>query len=91
MISDAVLRTEGGGYNKNDVLNKIDAYNALIYSIDEMILSDSAVNAELEKIRSMPLRKADGFLFFKGSGFSVKDTDDYIEKLEHEIISKIML
>lgn len=90
-MEDKVLRIESGGYMKTDVLTKIDAYNALIFALDEMKMSDSAVNAELERIRSMPLRKAGGFLFFKGSGFSVKDTDEYIKELEQAITRKIML
>ena len=91
MIEDATLKEEKGGYSRTDVLSKLDAYNALLFQLDEMKLSDSAVNAELERIRSMPLRKAGGFLCFKGSGFSVSDTDKYIEDLENTIREKIML
>lgn len=84
------LKTEKGGYEKKDVLAKIDAYNALITAIDDMKLSDAAVNAELERIRSMPVRKAKA-LIFGGSGFSVKDTEDYIVELEKQVLQKIML
>lgn len=84
------LKTERGGYEKKDVLAKIDAYNVLLMSIDEMKISDAAVNAELEKIRSMPMRKAKGLLF-GGSGFSVKDTEDYLVSLEKQVLQKIML
>lgn len=89
-MEEKVLRTEKGGYEKKDVLSKIDAYNSLILALDEMKLSDAAVNAELEKIRNMPLNKAKGFIF-AGSGFSVEDTDNYIKELEETIMHKIML
>ncbi|MCR5111179.1 MAG: hypothetical protein K6B38_09775 [Ruminococcus sp.] len=89
-MGEMVLRTEKGGYEKKDVLSKIDAYNTLILAIDEMRLSDAAVNAELEKIRNMPMRKAKG-LIFAGSGFSAEDTDNYIKELEETIMHKIML
>ena len=89
-MAEMVLRTEKGGYARNDVLAKVDAYNTLILAIDEMRLSDAAVNAELEKIRNMPLNKAKGFIF-AGSGFSVEDTDNYIKELEETIMHKIML
>ena len=86
-----MLNMEKGGYAMTDVLTKIDAYNALIFSLDEMKISDAAVNAELERIHSMPLRKAGGFLCFKGSGFSVSETDEYLDELEQEIFKRIML
>ena len=90
MINEAILHDERGGYNKADVLAKTDAYNVLLIALDEMRLSDSAVNVELEKIRSMPMRRTKGFIL-SAKGFSVKETDDYIAKLEQEIRSKIML
>ncbi|WP_295067717.1 hypothetical protein [Ruminococcus sp.] len=79
-----------GGYDKKDVLAKIDAYNSLILAIDEANLSDAAINAELLKIRHMPMRKAK-CLFLPCSGFSVPQTDEYIAELEKEIVNKIML
>ena len=84
------LKTEKGGYDKKDVLAKIDAYNVLLIALDEMRMSDAAVNAELEKIRSMPLRKAKG-LIFAGSGFAVRDTEDYLVSLEKQVLQRIML
>ena len=90
-MEDRVLKTESGGYIIKDVLAKTDAYNALLLSLEEMKMSDAAINAELERIHSMPLRRAGGFLCFKGSGFSVSDTDEYIEELENKIREKIML
>lgn len=86
-----VLKIEGGGYMQSDVLSKIDSYNALLIALDDIKLSDAVINAELSKIRNMPLRIAKGFLCFKGSGFSVKETDEYIEELERKVLEKIML
>ena len=79
-----------GGYDKKDVLAKTDAYNSLILAIDEANLSDAAINAELLKIRHMPMRKAE-WLFLPLSGFSIPQTDSYIAELEKEIANKIML
>ena len=79
-----------GGYDKKDVLAKTDAYNSLILAIDEANLSDAAINAELLKIRHMPLRKAK-CLFLPCSGFSIPQTDSYIAELEEMIQKKIML
>ena len=79
-----------GGYDKKDVLAKIDAYNSLILAIDEANLSDAAINAELLKIRHMPMRKAK-CLFLPASGFSIPDVDEYIRELEKEIADKVLL
>lgn len=79
-----------GGYDKKDVLAKADAYSSLIEAIDKANLSDAAINAELLKIRHMPLRKAK-CLFIPCSGFSIPQTDSYIAELEKKIANKIML
>lgn len=86
-----ILRTVNGGYNKADVLSKIDAYTVLIMTIDENLMSDAAVNAELLRIREMPLRQNKKGMIFSKSGFSIEDTDAYFEKLENEIMKKIFL
>ena len=83
---DSVL----GGYVKKDVIAKIDAYNKLINEIDGMMISDASINAELLKIRHMPLRKA-RVLFLPASGFSISQTDSFIDDLEREIADKVML
>lgn len=87
----AVLRTVKGGYNKKEVLMKADAYTSLLLAVEQGSLTDAAINAELEKIRSMPLETAKGGLFGKGSGFSQEDTDKYLAGLEEEIMSRLML
>lgn len=79
-----------GGYSKKEALAKTEAYNRLLSSIDDMKLSDAAINAELEKIRRMPLPRAK-CLFIPIKGLSVTETDEYIAKLEEEIKRKIML
>ena len=90
MGNEIYFDTVLGGYVKNDVLAKIDAYNALIDRISGMMISDAAINAELLKIRHMPLRKAK-ILFLPTSGFSVSQTDSYIDDLEREIADKVLL
>ncbi|MGN0617378.1 hypothetical protein [Ruminococcus flavefaciens] len=90
MGNEIYFDTVLGGYVKNDVLAKIDAYNALIDRISGMMISDAVINAELLKIRHMPLRKAK-ILFLPASGFSVSQTDSYIDDLKREIADKVML
>ena len=86
MILDSVL----GGYDKRDVLAKTDAYNILLLLIEEGKPSDAVINAELERIRRMPVRKAK-VLFLPASGFSIPQTEKYFSELEEEIKQKIML
>ena len=90
MGNEIYFNTVFGGYAKNDVLAKADAYNSLIMAIDNAMMSDAAINAELLKIRRMPMRKAK-CLFLPGRGFSVSETDAYISELEKEIADKILL
>lgn len=52
---------------------------------------DAAVNAELLRIREMPLRQNKKGMIFSKSGFSIEDTDAHFEKLENEIMKKIFL
>ena len=65
-----ILRTVNGGYNKADVLSKIDAYTVLIMTIDENLMSDAAVNAELLRIKEMPLRQNKKGMIFSKSGLA---------------------
>ena len=53
MGNEIYFDTVLGGYVKNDVLAKIDAYNALIDRISGMMISDAAINAELLKRSSL--------------------------------------
>ena len=82
-----VLRSEKGGYNKTDVLTKIDALNALLMMAEEGVDS-SKILPELEKVRQRPIRKEkDGF--FGTIGFAVEDTDNYIADLEGQIAAAL--
>ena len=90
MGNEIYFDTALGGYDKKDVLAKIEAYNRLIDEIDGMMISDASINAELLKIRHMPLRKAK-VLFLPASGFSVSQTNRFIEDLEKDIADKVML
>lgn len=86
MRSD-VLRSEKGGYNKTDVLTKIDALNALLMMAEEGVDS-SKIMPELEKVRQRPIsREKDGF--FGTIGFSAEDTDNYIADLEGQIAAAL--
>ena len=90
VMEKTILESALGGYSKKDVLARTDAYNSLIVLIEGGRISDAVINAELEKIRQMPVRKA-RFLFFPGPGFSVPQTEKYFSDLEKEIKQKIML
>ena len=86
MRSD-ILRSEKGGYNKTDVLTKIDALNALLMMAEEGVDS-SKILPELEKVRQRPIsREKDGF--FGTIGFSAEDTDNYIADLEGQIAAAL--
>lgn len=90
MGNEIYFDTALGGYVKKDVLAKIEAYNRLINEINGMMISDASINAELLKIRHMPLRRA-RILFLPASGFDLSQTDSFIEDLEREIADKVML
>ena len=82
-----VLRSEKGGYNKTDVLTKIDALSALLMMAEEG-MDSSRILPELEKVRQRPIsREKDGF--FGTIGFSVEDTDNYIADLEGQIAAAL--
>ena len=82
-----VLRSEKGGYNKTDVLTKIDALNALLMMAEEG-MDSSKILPELEKVRQRPIRKEKGG-FFGTIGFYVEDTDNYIADLEGQIAAAL--
>lgn len=82
-----ILRSEKGGYSKTAVLTKIDALNALL-----MAAADGAdpnvIRPQLDKVNAITLTREKGGLFGK-QGFSVEDTDDYIAKLEQQLMEKL--
>ena len=82
-----VLRSEKGGYNKTDVLTKIDALNALLMMAEEGVDS-SKIPPELEKVRQRPMRKEKSG-FFGTIGFSAEDTDNYIADLEAKLMNAL--
>lgn len=79
-----VLRSQKGGYNKAAVISKLDAYNTLIVAIQQGNMSRSEVMTELEYIRKMRMPTEKKGLFGE-AGFSVEDTDAYIDECEHLI------
>ncbi|MCR4639759.1 hypothetical protein [Ruminococcus sp.] len=78
-----VLKNVKGGYNKTDVLTKLDALNALLMMAEQGIDS-SKILPELDRVRQLPLRQEKGGFFGK-IGFSAEDTDAYIADLEKSI------
>ena len=82
-----VLRSEKGGYNKTDVLTKIDALSALLMMAEEGVDS-SKILPELEKVRQRPMRKEKSG-FFGTIGFSAEDTDNYIADLEAKLMNAL--
>lgn len=78
------LKYEKGGYNKEAVLRKIDAYTALLVYVKQGRFDRESTLAELKTVRAMEItREPSGF--FGRKGFSVKDTDDYLADVEKEI------
>ena len=87
-MSKTVLREQKGGYKKIAVITKLDAYNCLIAAVEQGGMSRQQVLNELEKIRRMKLPTEKKGLFGT-SGFSVEDTDAYMENCENIIIKNI--
>lgn len=83
-----ILKSEKGGYNKNSVLTKIDAYNVLLLMAENGQLERDKLIAEFENAEKMELKREKSGFFGK-SGFSVEDTDAYIARLEAEIKSML--
>lgn len=85
MSESVVFSSERGGYNKEDVLKKVEAYTAVLVMLHDNNMSLMRLNAELERIRSMPLRRLKVGFISTGSGYSVKQTDDYLSQMEDKI------
>ena len=81
-----ILRSEKGGYSKTAVLTKIDALNALLIAADSA--DPNVIRPQLDKVNAITLTREKGGLFGK-QGFSVEDTDDYIAKLEQQLMEKM--
>ncbi|MBR6981907.1 MAG: hypothetical protein IKH75_00010 [Ruminococcus sp.] len=82
-----VLRSEKGGYVKADVLQKLDRMNALLMAARGGMRREEAM-AELESIRETELRREKAGLFGK-IGFSVEDTDAYLESVGQMILEAV--
>lgn len=82
-----VLRSEKGGYVKADVLQKLDRMNALLMAVRGGMRREEAM-AELESIRETELRREKAGLFGK-PGFSVEDTDAYLESVGQMILEAV--
>ena len=81
-MKNGILGTEKGGYDKKDVLMKIDAYMTLLMKIQKGTSSAEA-KEELIKIKNMPLREVDE----NTEGFAKLDTNGYFTQLEHNVVA----
>lgn len=80
-----ILRAVKGGYNKKDVLTKIDAYMSLLLSVQSGMPQENAL-AELERIKQLPT-SVENSGFLAKTGFSQEDTDAYFAEMEDKITS----
>lgn len=84
-MKNGIIGTEKGGYDKKDVLNKIDAFMALFKKMQNGISSAEAKETLIE-INKMPLNEVDS----DTEGFDKHDTNGYFSKLEYDTISYFM-
>lgn len=81
-MKNGILAAVKGGYDKKDVLEKIDAFMSLVMKIQKGTSSAEA-KEELIKIKNMPLREVDE----NTEGFSKFDTNGYFTQLEHNVVA----
>lgn len=77
-MGDTIIRTCFKGYNKEEVLSRIDKLNVLIMETEAGRISSADAEIQAEQITSGEIKTS----FY---GFNKKDTDKYI----NELISKI--
>ncbi len=81
-MKNGVLGTEKGGYDKRDVLEKIDAYMSLLMKIQKGISSADAKEA-LINIKNMPLNT----VAENEEGFAKIDSNGYFAQMEYNIVA----
>jgi hypothetical protein len=81
-MKNGVLGTEKGGYNKRDVLMKIDAYMSLLKKIQKGISSADAKEALID-IKNMPLKLVPE----SEEGFAVTDVTGYCTQMDYNIVA----
>ncbi len=81
-MKNGILGTEKGGYNKIEVLEKIDAFMTLLMKIQNGISSADAKEA-LIKIKNMPLSTVSP----DEEGFAKDDTNGYFSQMEYNIVA----
>lgn len=74
-----VLRTAFRGYNKAEVLERIDALNILLMKLEEGSISKDEALEMSESIVSVPMNTV-------FSGFNKEDADEYISGLREQIM-----
>ncbi|HRR76992.1 MAG TPA: hypothetical protein P5191_09315 [Ruminococcus sp.] len=83
--AQVVLKESPSGYLKTAVLLKLDAYNALMVSLEEGNVTYSDAVDKLNTVKNLPMSKAQ----FGHKGFDVNDVNIYIAGLEAKIEKKI--
>lgn len=81
-MKNGILGTEKGGYNKIDVLTKIDAFMSLLMKIQNGMSSADAKEA-LINIKNMPLNTVSE----NEEGFAKLDTNGYFSQMEYNIVA----
>lgn len=81
-MKNGILGTEKGGYNKIDVLTKIDAFMSLLMKIQKGMSSADAKEA-LINIKNMPLNTVSE----NEEGFAKDDANGYFSQMEYNIVS----
>ena len=81
-MKNGILGTEKGGYNKIEVLEKIDAFMTLLMKIQNGMSSADAKDA-LIKIKYMPLNTVSA----DEEGFAKDDANGYFSQMEYNIVA----
>lgn len=81
-MKNGIIATVKGGYDKKDVLAKVDAFMSLLMKIQEGISPAEAKEA-LDEIRKMPLNTVEKDV----EGFAKIDTNGYFAQFEYNIIA----
>ncbi|MDE5854014.1 MAG: hypothetical protein K2H19_03015 [Ruminococcus sp.] len=77
-MEDTLIHTCFKGYNKEEVLNRIDKLNVLIMAVESGKISSADAEIQAEQIASGEIKTS----FY---GFNRKDTDKYINELINKI------
>ncbi|MCQ2469231.1 MAG: hypothetical protein MJ100_05420 [Ruminococcus sp.] len=88
-MKELELEEARGGYEKVDVMVKVDSYNTLIMAVENNLMTEEEVLDDLNRIRNYPLRKTKKSLFSMQMGYDIDETEAFFKKLEKEIHQKM--